>query len=215
MSSVEVHRAGAYRGAGPGLIPGPHGLHRGRSVAWWGMVGVIVTEALFFTVLLTSYWYIRFQHGPTWPPFGIQKPPLLLVGIMTPVLILSSAPMHWAEAGIRKGRLGQLKLGLVVTFVMGATFVALQSTEYVDTLREFTPRSNVYGTLFFTITGFHGIHVVAGLVMNLWLQYYAWRRVFTADIRFAVENVVMYWHFVDAVWVFILASLYLAPHVWP
>ncbi|HJP66052.1 MAG TPA: cytochrome c oxidase subunit 3, partial [Actinomycetota bacterium] len=157
----------------------------------------------------------RFLHGPTWPPFGISKPPLFLISIMTPVLLLSSAPMHWAELGIKKGSVRQLRLGLLLTFLMGSTFLILQSKEYMDTLKEFTPRSNIYGTLFFSITGFHGIHVMVGLLMNLWLQFYAWRGAFSAENYGPVENIVMYWHFVDAVWVFILSSLYLAPHVWP
>src|SRR5690242_15028334 len=118
MSSVEADRGRVYRAGEPALIAGPYGLHRGKSVGWWGMVGLIVTEALFFGILLTSYWYYRFLHGPTWPPYGIAKPPLFLISIMTPVLLLSSVPMHWAELGIKKGNLRQLKLGLLMTFAM-------------------------------------------------------------------------------------------------
>src|SRR5437667_2514972 len=127
------------------------------------MVFLVATEAMFITILLTSYWYLRFRHGPVWPPDGIAKPDLILVGIMTPILLLSSAPMHWAELGIKKGRQWQLKLGLLVTFAMGATFLGLQAKEYSETLKLFTPRTNSYGTLFFSITGFHGIHVAIGL----------------------------------------------------
>jgi cytochrome c oxidase subunit 3 len=178
------------------------------------MVFLIFTEATFFAILLTSYWYYRFQHGPVWPPDGIQKPDLFLISIMTPILLLSSGPMHWAEAGIKKSRNWQLKLGLLMTFAMGSTFLGLQGIEYVDKLKEVTPRTDIYGSLFFTITGFHGIHVLVGLLLNLWLQFYAWRGRFTAERYLPVENVTMYWHFVDAVWVFILASLYLAPRFW-
>jgi cytochrome c oxidase subunit III len=198
------------------LVPGPYGLHHGRSTGWWGMLFLIFTEATFFGILLTSYWYIRFTHGPVWPPDGIKKPELMLVaGIMTPVLLLSSAPMHWAELGIKKGKVWQLKLGLLLTFLMGATFLSLQVVEYLSSVKEFTPTTNAYGTFFYSITTFHGFHVAVGLLMNLWLQYYAWRGAFTAERYGPVENIVMYWHFVDAVWVFILSSLYLAPHFWP
>ena len=199
----------------PRLTAGPHGLHRGRSTGWWGMVFLIFTEATFFTILLTSYWYLRFRHGPVWPPDGIDKPKLFLVSIMTPILLLSSGPMHWAELGIKKGRQWQLRLGLLLTFAMGATFLGLQAREYVETLKQFTPRTDAYGTLFFSITGFHGIHVAVGLLVNLWLQFYAWRGRFTEDRYLPVEVGVMYWHFVDAVWVFILGTLYLSPHFWP
>ena len=134
---------------------------------------------------------------------------------MTPILLLSSGPMHLAERGIKKGSLWQLRLGLFLTFAMGATFASLQVVEYLKTVKEFTPRTDVYGSLFYGITGFHGIHVAVGLLMILWLQYHAWRDRFSSDNYLPVEVVTMYWHFVDAVWVFIFGSLYLAPHFWP
>ncbi len=217
MSTVEADPRRAHAPTEPArLIAAPYGLHRGKAPGWWGMVLLIATEATFFTILLTSYWYIRFRTGSAWPPPPIEKPKVFLVGVMTPILLLSSAPMHWAELGVRRGRLWQLKLGLLVTFAMGATFLALQAVEYHDILtEEFTPRTNAYGTLFFSITGFHGFHVAIGLLLNLWLQFYAWRRAFSAERYLPVENVVLYWHFVDAVWVFIFISLYLAPRVWP
>jgi cytochrome c oxidase subunit 3 len=215
MSTVEAARGRVRRPTEPPLIAGPSGLQRGRAPGWWGMVFLVATEAMFFTILLTSYWYLRFRHGPVWPPDGIEKPDLVLVGIMTPILLLSSVPIHWAQRGIEKDRMWQLRLGLFLTFVMGATFLGLQTVEYLKTVEEFTPRTDVYGTLFFSITGFHGFHVAVGLLMNLWLQYYAWRGRFRSDHYLPVENVALYWHFVDAVWVFIFVSIYLAPHVWP
>jgi heme/copper-type cytochrome/quinol oxidase subunit 3 len=188
----------------------------GRALGFWGMVMLIFTEATLFGILLYSYFFLRFQMGPEWPPGGIEKPDLFLVSIMTPILLLSSGPMHWAHTGIRKGKLWRLRLGLLLTFVMGATFLGFQAVEYREILvSEFSPRTNVYGSLFFTITGFHGIHVAVGLLMNLWLQWYARRGRFSADRHVAVENVALYWHFVDAVWIFILFSLYLSPHLWP
>jgi cytochrome c oxidase subunit 3 len=199
----------------PALPRSPVGVAGGRSTGYWGMVLLIFTEATLFAILLTSYAYLRFQGGPVWPPEGIEKPKLALIAVMTPILLLSSAPMHWAELSIRKGRVGRLRLGLMATFLMGATFLVLQGFEYHTTLREFTPRTDAYGSLFFTITGFHGLHVAGGLLMNLWLQWNAWRGRFSAARHLAVENVTLYWHFVDGVWVFILATLYLSPHVWP
>ena len=190
-------------------------LSGGRALGFWGMVMLIFTEATLFGIVLFSYFYLRFQSGPEWPPGGIEKPDLFLVSIMTPILLLSSGPMHWAHSGIRRGKVWRLRLGLLVTFLMGTAFLALQAVEYHEILTaQFTPRTNVYGSLFFAITGFHGIHVAVGLLMNLWLQAYARRGRFSADRHLAVENVALYWHFVDAVWVFILVSLYLSPYFW-
>lgn len=215
MSTVEAPRDRVRTPIEPDLTPGPYGLHRGRAPAWWGMVFLILTEAILFSILLTSYWFLRFQHGPQWPPGDIRAPDLFLVSIMTPILLLSSVPMHWAAAGIRRDRVRRLRIGLAVTLVMGATFLVLQGIEYADKLAEFTPRTDVYGTLFFTITGFHGFHVLVGLLMNVWLQVYAARGYFSSERSVPVENVAMYWHFVDAVWLFILVTVYLSPHTWP
>ncbi|MDP8956007.1 MAG: heme-copper oxidase subunit III [Actinomycetota bacterium] len=202
--------------ARPELPTHPVGVSGGRTTGFWGMVMLILTEAMLFAVLLFSYLYLRFQNAPQWPPPGIRKPDLFLVAIMTPILLLSSGPMHWADTGIRKGKVWRLKLGLFLTFVMGAAFLVLQGIEYQAILtEEFTPRTHAYGSLFFTITGFHGVHVAVGLLMTLWLQVYAWRGRFTAERHLAVENVALYWHFVDVVWVFILGTLYLSPYVWP
>ena len=177
---------------------------------------LIFTEATLFGILLYSYFFLRFHGGHVWPPHGIEKPDLFLVSIMTPILLLSSGPMHWADTGIRQGKVWRLRLGLLLTFVMGATFLGLQAVEYREILTaEFTARTNVYGSLFFTITGFHGIHVAVGLLMNLWIQWYARRGRFTAGRHVPVQNVALYWHFVDGVWVFILFSLYLSPYLWP
>jgi cytochrome c oxidase subunit III len=201
--------------ARPRLPTHPTGVSGGRSPGFWGMVMLIFTEATLFGILLFSYFFLRFQHSAVWPPAEIEKPRLSLVLIMTPILLLSSGPMHWAHTGIRQGKRWRLRLGLLLTFVMGATFLGLQAIEYHGILtREFTARTNVYGSLFFTITGFHGMHVAVGLLMILWLQWYAGRGRFNAERHLPVENVALYWHFVDAVWVFILATLYLSPHFW-
>jgi heme/copper-type cytochrome/quinol oxidase subunit 3 len=199
----------------PALPIHPVGVEKGRAPGWWGMVMLIFTEATLFAILLTSYFYLRFQSGPVWPPDGIRKPDLGLILVMTPILLGSSLPVHWAGVGIRKGRQWQLRLGLLLTTLMGGTFLGLQAVEYATKLKEFTPRTDVYGSLFYTITGFHGAHVAVGLLLLIWLQVKAWRGGFTPDRRLAVEVITMYWHFVDAVWVFILTALYLSPHFWP
>jgi cytochrome c oxidase subunit III len=194
-----------------GLPRSSEGVHSGRALGWWGMVFLIITEGLFFSVLLTSYFFLRFQWGPDWPPGELGDPELFLVSMMTPVLLLSSGPIHWAAVGIRKGNVRRLRLGLLLTTLMGATFLGMQVYEVSNTLRDFTPQESAYGTLFFSITGFHGIHVLVGILLLLWLQFYAGR--FTAESHLPVEVITLYWHFVDVVWVFILTSLYLWPHV--
>jgi heme/copper-type cytochrome/quinol oxidase subunit 3 len=181
---------------------------------WWGMVWLIATEAMLFSALLASYFYIRYQSGVEWPPDGIEPPRLALPLLMSAILWSSSIPVHLAERGIRKGDQTALRFGLLAGFLLGATFLILQvAIEYPEVAAEFVPEDGAYASLFFTITGFHGIHVLVGLLISAWTQVRAWRGAFSSDRHLTVQNFTMYWHFVDVVWVFILSSLYLSPHL--
>lgn len=181
---------------------------------WWGMVWLIATEAMLFAALLASYFYIRYQSGAQWPPGGVEPPSLALPLLMSAILWSSSVPVHVAERGIRKGDQTALRFGLLAGFLLGATFLVLQVVvEYPEVATEFVPEDGAYASLFFTITGFHGVHVLVGLLFNAWTQVRAWRGAFSADRHLTVQNFTMYWHFVDIVWLFILSSLYLSPHL--
>ncbi|GAB3137622.1 hypothetical protein GCM10027290_03660 [Micromonospora sonneratiae] len=183
----------------------------GRSTGWWGMVLLVATEATLFAVLLGSYFYLRFQAGPHWPPVGIEPPELVRPFIMTALLLPSSLPVIWAERGIRRGEQWRLRTGLATTILLGLSFLAMQATEYADNLELFTFTTDVYGSLFYTITGFHGAHVTIGLLMLGWLLVAAFRGSFDARRHERVRIVALYWHFVDLVWVAILFTVYLSP----
>jgi heme/copper-type cytochrome/quinol oxidase subunit 3 len=182
----------------------------GHTPGWWGMVLFVTTEATLFATLLGSYFYIRFQYGPQWPPPGIEKPELTKPLIMTAILLPSSLPVIWAERGIRKGQRWRLRLGLLATLLMGSAFLALQATEYASKLKKFTITSNVYGSLFYAITGFHGTHVTVGLLMVAWLLAAALRGSFGSRRHERVRLTAIYWHFVDLVWIGILFTVYLS-----
>lgn len=206
----------AFESTRPARLPiYPREAGEGRSPAFWGMVMLIFTEATFFFILFLSYIYLRFRAGTTWPPDGIEKPELFKVSIMTPILVLSSVPAHWADMGIRKGKVLRLRLGLLAAIVQGGTFIGMQSWEYVNSIGKFTPRTDAYGSLFYTITGFHGLHVFVGILLLSWLLAYSFAGRWTADNHIPVQNVILYWHFVDVIWLFILTILYFSPHWWP
>jgi heme/copper-type cytochrome/quinol oxidase subunit 3 len=171
------------------------------------MVFLIVNEAVLFASLLASNFYLRF-NAPLWPPQGIDRPELTLPVIGTVLLVSSSIAIAIAEAGIRKGDQRRLRVGLAVSFLLSAAFLGVQLFEYSRIT--FTPQLNVYTALFFGITGLHGLHVLVGLIANGVVQVRAVSGYFTAERHMAVQNVALYNHFVDVVWIFVFASLYLA-----
>jgi len=174
---------------------------------WWVMVLVIVTEAMLFAYLLFSYFYLGSMTPGEFPTGG--APELKLVVPNTIVLLVSSGAMYWAERGIRAGNQNRLRLVMLITLLLGITFLVVQGIEYSH--KTFAFQTNAYSGLFFTITGFHGAHVFIGLLMNVVVQLWAWRGWFTAERHLAVTNAAMYWHFVDAVWLVVFFSLYITP----
>jgi heme/copper-type cytochrome/quinol oxidase subunit 3 len=186
----------------------PVGLSRWRSVAYWGMACVVATEASFFAYLLFSYFYLASMSTNAWPGGG--APELGLVAVNTAILLASSGVMLWAEAGARQGDRRRLEVGLGLTLALGVTFLVLQGVEYARST--FSPGTDAHGSLFFTITGFHGAHVFVGLVMLAVVLVRALRGHFAPDRHAAVSATALYWHFVDVVWLAVFTSLYLSPH---
>jgi heme/copper-type cytochrome/quinol oxidase subunit 3 len=182
-----------------------------REPAWWGMLLLVATEAALFALLLASYFYVRFQTEGPWPPEGITAPKLLKPAVMTVLLMASSVPAYLAERNARRGDRGGLVVSLAATLLLGSAFLALQAWEYSEKLDLLTPRTNAYGSLFYTITGLHGAHVIVGLLLLSWTLVFALRGAFTAERHLAVQNVSLYWHFVHGVWLVVFTSLYLLP----
>lgn len=189
----------------------PRAVSGRRAAGWWGMVLFLVSEAALFAYLLMSYFYVR-TLAEVWPPEGIRRPDLVVASINTVVLLSSSVPMWWAERGIRNGQAAILKVGLLLSFLLGSAFLYTQLVEYE--LHPFSPREHVYTSLVYTITGFHGAHVAIGLLMNAYVQVRAYLGHFDRLRCVAVQNTALYWHFVDGVWVVIFTSLYLTPYLW-
>ncbi len=180
-----------------------------RSTSWWGMLILILNEAVIFASLIASYFYLRF-NSVLWPPQGVKLPELTLSGINTVILLGSSIVMQWAVNGIRQGKVNQMRIGFLIAFVMGAVFLAIQVYEYAHL--GFLPQSHAYGSLFWGITGLHATHLIVGLLMNIFIQVRATYGHFGADRFQAVENVSLYWHFVDIIWIFVFSALFLSPY---
>jgi heme/copper-type cytochrome/quinol oxidase subunit 3 len=181
-----------------------------RATSWWGMVILILNEAVIFASLLASYFYIRF-NSVLWPPQGVKLPELRFSGINTIILLSSSIVIQWAVSSIRQGQVNRMRIGFLIAFLMGTVFLGIQMYEY--TQLEFLPQDHAYGSLFWGITGLHATHVLVGLIMNAYVQVRAAFGHFGTDRFQAVENVSLYWHFVDVVWIFIFSALFLSPHL--
>jgi heme/copper-type cytochrome/quinol oxidase subunit 3 len=179
-----------------------------RDLARWGMLLFLINEGMLFASLIASYFFLATANS-SWPPAGVAKPTLELPLIMTVALTSSSVVLVAAERALKAGRRTAYGAGVLTAIGLGMVFVGLQAKEYIDKLRVIGPTQHAYGSMFYTITGLHGTHVVFGMLFLAW----ALRRQVkgaTADSP-ALKNASLYWHFVDGVWLVILTSLYLSP----
>jgi heme/copper-type cytochrome/quinol oxidase subunit 3 len=181
-----------------------------RAPLWWGMVGLITIEAVLFASLITSYFYLRF-YAPAWPLGGIPKPDLLLPSIGAVVLLLSSGPMYWADASIKKGNVRNLMIGLAGSFVLGVVFLVLKTIEYSG--HDYTWATNAYGSIVWTIIGFHSAHVLAVLLKVAVVFTAAAQGYFSDERNLGVRVNGLYWHFVVVVWIPLFFTLYLSHYV--
>lgn len=187
----------------------PVGSSGKLGVGLWGVLTLIATEAALFACLLFAYAFTAVQQGRAWFPAG--QPMLALAGPNTLVLLLSSAAVWWGEKGLKAGKPRRLTLGLLVAIILGAAFVAVQLMEWKE--KGSTITSNGYSSFFFTITGFHMAHVVAGLLGLAAVLGWNLLGYFDARRNTAVAAASLYWHFVDAVWLLVFATFYLAPYL--
>ena len=173
-----------------------------------GMFLFIASEAMLFGAFFTAYFFVRVVNpeAESWPlePFHL---PVYVAFINTCVLVTSSFTMHWALTSIKRGNYAGLRAGLVLTFLMGFTFLATQVTEYARI--GFQPGDNAFTTIFFCLTGLHGAHVFVGLSILLFMTIRAFRGHFSPDHHHGVEIGGIYWHFVDVMWIVVYTTVYL------
>jgi heme/copper-type cytochrome/quinol oxidase subunit 3 len=192
------------------VVPAPRTVTTGYDKAWWGMLVVITTEGMIFLVLLATYFFLR-ASAPEWPPSGIEAPELFQASIYTVVLIGSSAPVFWADAAIKRGRLGQAQLGLLLSWLMGAAFLVHTVLDF--RALHFGSRDNAYGSIYYSVIGLHALHVIVGLLFGGVVQLKLQRGLLDAHRHKTLDVFSLYWHFVDAVWIFVFSSLILSAHL--
>jgi cytochrome c oxidase subunit III len=187
----------------------PVGPIRRHGVGWWGAGTLIASEAALFAYLLFSYYYL----GATNPAGWLLEPvPSLKLALPNTLLLLASSGAAWfGERGILTLKRAQALAGFGVAFLMGAAFAAVQVIEW--RAKTYGIGLSSYSSLYFVTTGFHMAHVLVGLLvlaaLALWtaLDYFSPRR------RLVVSAGVVFWHFVDVVWIFVFTTYYLTPYL--
>jgi cytochrome c oxidase subunit 3 len=186
---------------------GPPPAHRSSRVEpqLLGMLLFIISEVMVFGAFFTAYFFIRVAQGDPWPAPGTHLP-VEVAGVNTLILVSSSFTLHWAEAALKKGNHFGLKAGMLVTFLLGCTFLFIQINEYANI--GFSPQNHAQGTIFYGLTGLHGAHVTIGLILLLIVCIRAFRGHYSAEEHRGVEIPGIYWHFVDIMWIVVYLTVY-------
>jgi cytochrome c oxidase subunit 3 len=188
----------------------PVGSEGKRSGGWWGMLALIVTEGALFGYLLFTYFYLASQTEQHWPPDGL--PILVMPGVNTLILLASSVSVWVCERCIQRRLRFWSLASMTLALGLGVCFVAIQFNEWDK--KTYDMASNLYGSLYFTITGFHMLHVIVGLIILMALLLWIALGYFDDRRHAAVTIGGLYWYFVDVVWLFIFTTLYLSPYLY-
>jgi cytochrome c oxidase subunit 3 len=172
---------------------------------------------MLFAGLFAGYFFVR-QQADVWPPEAVEHTPSVALGaILTAVLVTSGVLGHMGIIALREGSYFGIKtgnrqgliLGMSLAILLGTIFIAAQCYEWLNLFHEgLTARTTIYGSTFFVLTGFHGAHVIAGLAMLVVVLVRAIWRDFTPRRHLYADAAMLYWHFVDVVWVILFVILY-------
>ena len=186
---------------------GPWPIARNRGV--YAVTMVILTEGTLFVCLFASYYFL----GADKYRWAIDQPPKLLKAfIMLGILASSSLVIMWGERLVEQRRYRLARGAVVATIVMGLVFLGVQVSEYMDHWKTLTPLTDSYGSIFYTITTFHGAHVIMGLLMLSYLSILPNYGPTPLPPHRPYRVVALYWHFVDIIWFFVVLLLYVIPH---
>ena len=177
-----------------------------------GFALFIVSELMAFFSVFWAYFHSSLaptvEIGGSWPPLGIQILDPFAIPLLNTILLLSSgAFITYAHHAIIKGNRKSAILGIILTLLFAIIFTALQGYEYSEA--GFTIADSIYGTVFFASTGLHGFHVIVGTIF-IGVQFIRLlNHHITTSHHVGLESAIAYWHFVDVVWLFLYAFVYL------
>jgi cytochrome c oxidase subunit III len=173
-----------------------------------GMYLFIGSEIMLFGSFFTAYFFARVVTGPgEWPPAPYELPVYLAL-LNTIILVSSSFTMHWALTSVKRANRAGLVAGLLLTFLLGLTFLLIQAREY--TRLGFSPHDLAFGSTFYGLTGLHGAHVFIGLNLLLYALIRSIRGHYGPEphAHLGVEIPGIYWHFVDVMWIVVYVTVY-------
>jgi cytochrome c oxidase subunit 3 len=167
---------------------------------------VLASEVIFFATLISAYFFLR-QSQASWPLLHVPLSRLILPGGNTLLIAMSVLTAHLGLKAVQKNQIGQLRTWLAVTLLLGLAFVSLQVVEFNRS--GMLPDDQAFGGVFFTLMGFHALHVMAGVVLlanNLWRAFLG---DFTPRRYTAIQLGTWFWDFIVGVWVILFIALYL------
>jgi cytochrome c oxidase subunit III len=179
------------------------------SNAWLGVLMFLGAEAMFFAGLIGAYLVFR-VGSPIWPPPFQPRLPTGVTGVNTVILLASAVTMRLGIRAVQTGDVGKMIRLLGLTASLGAGFLAIQGYEWFRLIQfGLTVSSSVYGGLFYTLIGFHGLHVVGALIWLLVVFALANQGRFTKDRHVGIQTCGMYWTFVVGLWPVLYGLVYL------
>ncbi|MBM3770347.1 MAG: cytochrome c oxidase subunit 3 family protein [Acidimicrobiia bacterium] len=224
MSPDTSAAAESHRGHHPALVHHFDSLAEQHEAASLGMWTFLVTEVLFFGGALMAYSVYR-----SWYPEAFASAShhldITLGAFNTAVLIFSSLTMALAVHAAQLGQIPKLKLFLILTMALGATFLVVKGFEYHEKYVEghipglfpfnyqeepqFFAHAQIFFSIYFVLTGLHALHMLVGLGIMVWMYVWAHNGTIDRDYNSPIEIAGLYWHFVDIVWIFLFPLLYL------
>ena len=171
-----------------------------------GMLLFIISEVMLFGAFFTAYFFFRVVANDPWPAPGTELP-VLIAGVNTAILLSSSLTMHWALVAAKNDNRWGMRAGLMTTFLLGLTFLAIQINEYFHI--GFAVGETAQSSIFYGLTGLHGAHVFVGLTLLAMATTRAFRGHFSAKEHRGVEVPGIYWHFVDVMWIIVYSTIYI------
>lgn len=189
-------------------IPPEIAPERTLNAAQWGMASFLVSEVAFFSTLIVAY--VTFIGRDVVGPLPAEALSLKLAFGTTLCLVASSIFIHFAEGALRRGNSASFKLLWAATIALGIAFLVGTAYEWHDLIfeKQLTISRNLFGTTYYMLVGFHGLHVTVGVIAMSIILLLAARGAITKEHETGVQLVSWYWHFVDVVWIVVFLVVY-------